>query len=184
MQDETLPTFEAVQKLLFDFESTLERRSITIESGSQLEQIGLAILDLLVKKKEPALVSPSEDSRSYFASILGLRVFMTKVVAMKDHPDFCQLLPHLRKMNSGQVPQNVPSGILDRVSPRHFELLIVLATMQIGTNLELDDPDESSGGLNPDVMITVDGIRYGLTCKALFGLSSQALIQNLEKGID
>jgi hypothetical protein len=109
---------------------------------------------------------------------------MTKIVALREHADFDQLVPHLRKLNEGQVPQNSPSGILDKVSPKLFELLIALGAMQIGNHMELDDPDHSSGGDNPDVLITVDGVRYGLACKALIGRSTEALVQNLVKGID
>jgi hypothetical protein len=109
---------------------------------------------------------------------------MTKVVALRDHVDFPQVVPHLRKLNCGQVAQNSPSGVLDQVSPKLFELLIALAAMRIGTNLEVDDPDRSSGGKNPDILVTVDNVRYGLACKAVFGHSTPTLVQNIEKGID
>lgn len=183
MEQKYISSFGQVQRLLFDFEATLKQRGISIEQGSDLGRIGLAVIDLFERGKAPQLQNPREDLRRYVADILGVRTFMTKVVSLRTHPDFVQLLPHLRKLNSGRVPQNSPSGILDQISPKIFELLIALGAMQIGSNLKLDHPDHSAGD-NPDILVTVDEVRYGLACKALLGSSSAALVQNLKKGID
>jgi hypothetical protein len=177
-------SFTHLEKLIFTFEETLKQNGIDIAPDSGLGRVGLAVLDLLQKKNHPHLINRKEDVRAYFADILGVRTFMTKIVALRDHGDFAQLVPHLRKLNEGQVSQNSASGVLDQVSPKLFELLIALGAMQIGSNLELDDPDLSAGGENPDVLVTVDEVRYGLACKALFGASTASLIQNLNKGID
>jgi hypothetical protein len=36
--------------------------------------------------------------------------------------------------------------------------------MQIGNGIELDDPYRSSGD-NPDILASIDGIRWGFACK-------------------
>ena len=79
--------FEDVEKLLFDFEETLKKHDVKIQPGSNLDTVCLAVLDLLHKKNTPQLVDPKRDLRHYFAGILGVKTFMTKVVALRDHVD-------------------------------------------------------------------------------------------------
>jgi hypothetical protein len=182
-QDE-YSTFENVEGLLYDFEQCLGQLGIRIAKDSDLGRISLLIMELVERRKLLELRPTDEDVRPYFRDILGVRTFMTKVVGLRGHADFAKLKPHLALMNKGRVAQNVPSGIFDDTARKIFELLIAMAAMKIGKDIELEDPKASAGGKNPDVLITVDDVRYGLACKALSGPSSQALVQNLAKGID
>ena len=184
MSQDEYSSFEDVEALLYDFEQSLLQLGITIDKYSDLGRISLSIMDLVERRKLPQLRPADEDLRAYFRDILGLRTFMTKVVGLRGHPDFEKLKPHLSLMNEGRVPQNAPSDIFDDSARKIFELLIAMAAMKIGADIELEDPKLSASGKNPDVLITVGQVRYGLACKALSGPSSQALVQNLAKGID
>jgi hypothetical protein len=69
-----------------------------------------------------------------------------------------------------------------------FELLIALASMAIGVKVRLDDPDASKGD-NPDVIATIDGVRWGFACKVLNTggperkPNPKTLFDNVEKGV-
>jgi hypothetical protein len=55
--------------------------------------------------------------------------------------------------------------------------------LDIGTNVVLDPPDRSKGD-NPDVLVTLDGKRWGFAGKTSYGASAKALFDNLKKGVD
>ena len=175
--------YEAMEKLVFAFEEVLKQHGIQIASGSNLERTCLAVLDILAKKRLPNLHRPMTDIRKYFAEVVGLWVFMNKLVRLQGHAGFKELVPHLSLLNSGNVPQNVHSPISDQASNKIFELLLALICLETGSDLELDNPHASRGN-NPDVLSTILGKRWGFACKTLHSSSSKTLFDRVCEGVD
>ena len=115
--------------------------------------------------------------------------FTKKAVKLRDHPDFDQLGPHLKTMLGGDgLNYSQWSSVVDQVTPKTFELLIALSAMNIGTDVTVDDPRSSTGN-NPDVIATIDGVRWGFACKLLntFDDTSRpkpkTVFDNIAKGV-
>ncbi|MBA7654149.1 hypothetical protein ES703_62024 [subsurface metagenome] len=176
-------SFAQLESLVFEFENVLREYNITITSGSDLERVCLSVIDVLGKKKQPHLMNPLEDIRPYFSDILGLWVFMTKIVGLRTHCNFIKLVPHLELLNIGTAPQNKKSPITDQAANKIFELLIALLCMEIGENISLDHPGSSKGN-NPDIIFTFEGLRWGFACKVPHTISAKSIYDNITTGIN
>ncbi len=175
--------YKDMERLVFAFEGVLKEHGLQVASGSDLERTCLAVVDFLIKQQQPALLHPIEDIRRYFADVLGLWVFMNKLVRLREHVDFPQLIPHLGLLNEGGVPQNVRSPVSDQVSDKLFELLIALICMEKGQDVRLDDPCSSKGD-NPDVMASILGRRWGFACKTMYSSSPKTMFDRICEGVD
>lgn len=177
-----LASFEEMQRLVYDFEDVLKKAQIAVAPGSDLEWICLNVFAILAKMKNPTLMNPLEDIRRYFIDVLGLWTFMVKIVRLQGHRDFGMVLPHLRLLNQGKVPQNSRLPVTDQASDKIFELLIALCAMAAGEATAVDDPDSSKGD-NPDVLATIDGVRWGFACKVIYGRNPRTLYDNIVKAV-
>ena len=182
-------TFEQLEEMVEEFKKVLLKCGIGIEPGSELDRMCLAVENVLAKHKRPELRDPKEDIRIVYAYILALWVFMVKIIRLQTHPDFKQLIPHLKLLNEGSLNQNIalnvntePPKKLD-ASNKIFELLLALVLLDVGRNLILDDPKQARGN-NPDVLITIEGKRWGFACKAVYGPSGIRFFKNLEKAVN
>lgn len=175
--------YREMEQLVFAFEAVLRRHGVQIKSGSDLERICLAVVEVLAKKQDPALQHPLEDIRPYFADVLGIWVFMNKLVRLKDHSDFDQVIPHLALLNEGGVPQNVRSPVSDQASNKLFELLLALICMEQGEDIRLDDPNAAKGN-NPDVLGTILTKRWGFACKTMYSSSPKTLYDRISEGLE
>ena len=174
--------FEQLEKRVFCFEAILKEHNVPIKKGSDLEKICLSIIDILGKKQCPDLMDPLQDIRKDFADILGLWMFLDKVITLQKHPDFGKLIPHLRLLNEGVISQNTKSPISDAVSNKIFELLFAFLCMEIGQDILLDSPSNSKGD-NPDIIVTIDGLRWGFACKVPYSQSAESIYSNICNGI-
>ena len=106
-------TYFDVEKLVQDFELILNQYGIEIQRSSELERLCLNIIDIKEKHPKPNLRAPHEDIRPYFRELLGLQDLMSKVVRAKDHPRFCSIIPHLKKLNIANPLQNINTSVLN-----------------------------------------------------------------------
>jgi hypothetical protein len=171
-----------------EFEDVLKECDITIKSGSDLERICLNILCTLGEKQQPHLVNPLEDIRPYFSDLLGLWIFLTKIINLRTHRDFGKLVPHLQLLNEGNVPQNKESTVgtlpvREEACNKIFELLIAFLCLEVGQDLWLASPTALKGD-NPDVIVTIDGLRWGFACKVPHGKPAKSIYDNINKGVD
>lgn len=174
-------SFAQIQKEVEQFSKILGRLNIDITPGSPLEEMCLTLLGLEEKRRNAALISPMEDIRIALRPALGMHDLLRRVIRLHERQGFSNLEPHLRLLNSGTVAQNVAAP-RDAVAAKIFELLMGLVCLEIGTDLELDGPIESYGD-NPDVLITLDGRRWGFACKVLHGSSPITMFDRLEEGV-
>lgn len=177
-------SFEQTQDAAMAFEALLSRRGIQLRPGSLLEAAILGVVDIAYKR---AGLGPKElagDVRHALRELVGVNELTQLVLAVQAHPDFNQLVPHLRLLNEGAALQNAPSSQLDDASRKVFELFAASLAMQTGTAIILEDPKESANGKNPDVLATLCSEQWGIACKVVHSLHPEAFIKNLKKGID
>ena len=180
-----LLSFAELEGLVKQFEQVLQKHGIQVKASSVLERICVEILELQSRHRKLIPHEPCSDVRHILRPALGLIDLVRRVVRLAGHPDFRNLVPHLRLMNEGTVVQNVPAPA-DRVSDKIFELLMGLICLEVGQNCLIDHPVNSRGD-NPDVLVTLDARRWGFACKVPAPSSASwspiSFFNQLEKGI-
>ncbi len=126
-----LLSFSQLEELVKQFEKVLLPHGIHIESGPPLEEICIEILELENRRQRLIPHRPHSDVRNLLRPALGLIDLVRRVVRLATHPDFGNLLPHLRLMNRGTVAQNVHAPA-DRTSDKIFELFMRLICIEAG----------------------------------------------------
>lgn len=174
-------SFAQIQHEVEEFASILRARGIDITPGSPLEQMCLTLLGLEEKRQNRALIDNNEDIRVSLRSALGLHDLIRRIVRLHQRPEFSNLEGHLRLLNSSTVAQNVAAPH-DAIAAKIFELLIALVCLEAGQNVELDGPVRSYGD-NPDVLVDLDGRRWGFACKVIYGRSLLTMFERLEDGV-
>jgi hypothetical protein len=176
-----LSSFSEIGAQVEEFERILRRYGLEIAPGSSLEDMALSLIDLVRKRKEPHTLDPMRDIRIDYRPALGLHDLMRKVVDLQNDPSFPSFIGHLGLLNKGTVAQNIVART-DQNSRKIFELLIGLIAAKVGTDVKMD-PIKNSKGDNPDVLVTINGVRWGFACKVLSGDSPLTLFERLEEGI-
>ena len=176
-------SYEQLDKLVDDFERVLKNHGVVIRRDSELEKACLAVTEVLGKHKNPKLREPMTDIRPLLTKVLGFWLFLTKIVRLENHTNFKQFEPHLEYLNKGTVVQNTQIGTSEEATNKIFELLFALCMLDVGTEVVLDPPEGAKGD-NPDIMVTLEGKRWGFACKTIYGKSGKAIFDNLKKGVD
>jgi len=181
-QSGRVASLEELQALVSQFESVLNKHGIAIRAGSQLERACLAVRKVYAKHQHPNLRTGHDDSRILFSDVLGIWSLFKMVVQFQHHPTFSQLAPHLELLNKGTVVQNTRLLISDEASNKIFELLFALVLLSVGTHLVLDHPLRAKGD-NPDILVTIDGKRWGFALKTVLSPLPKSFFRNLRKGV-
>jgi hypothetical protein len=177
--------FELAKKRADDFIDLLYNIGIDVKPGSQTETDALAITDIVEMWRDPNKMPANVNTRQLFRSAAGFIDFGSKILAVQDHPDFHELLAHLKTLCDGSFVQNRWSSVLDAVANKMIELYFGALSMQFATDVKLDDPVKSSGGTNPDVMFTYRGKRWALAMKTLHSVENvQTIFDNIRKGCE
>lgn len=177
-----LTSFQEIENLVHKFESILNRLNIRIAPGSTIEQLCLNLVDLSRKQREPGTLDNMRDIRIDYRPAFGVLDLMRKIVRLENNPSISAFHEHLELLNQGTVAQNIVART-DHNSSKIFELLIGLIAASVGSNVKMDHPSKSKGD-NPDVLVTLNGVRWGFACKMLFGNSPLTLYERLEEGIE
>lgn len=135
------------------------------------------------RKRNGYTVDSEPDVRPQYRAMAGVYELSNLILSARAHPKFSQLIPHLRLLNAGSALQNTKSRGNDDASNKLFELLIACMAMQLAENVELDSPEKSTG-LNPDVLATIGGRRWGFACKVLHSTHPEGFLDHLRKGLD
>lgn len=171
------------QNLVLVFEELLVKNGINIRQNSDLESKYLSVFDILFHFEQRERLDPQGDYRSLFRDFSALYDLSLKVLSVRSHSDFNQLLPHLEKLNGCSVAQNEKSKITDQDANKIIELYVAALCMRFCKKISLDHPQNSIGD-NPDVIADIDGVNWGFACKTIHTKNSQTIYQNLEKAID
>jgi hypothetical protein len=109
----------------------------------------------------------------------GLGDIATKINKAWREPGSNVLRPHLAKMVMGGVRMNEISSVTDDAANKTCELYVGCLALCRGWRITLDDPDKSSGGLNPDVIMEHKGHPWSVAVKTIHGFPSQTIFQNI-----
>ena len=175
------PSFERAAEVVNQFIDLLTIHGIDLSRGTTAESEALAMLDVLEMWKNP--VSRPGDARPVARAAMGFVDLAGKVVGVKDHPDFDQLVPHLRMLSKTTVLQNAASSVIDDAANKVIELYIACLAMTFGTEVALDHPVSSKGD-NPDVMLGFRGQRWALALKTLHSAKPRTIYDNIKKATD
>jgi hypothetical protein len=184
-----LVSFGAAEDLVQAFRRFLSDHDIPVPDDSELGIACASMTNILLRHWDAALRDPNADIRKEFRDALALHAFLDNILDARNHAGFPQFLEHLKNLTKGGVRQNQWTSILDRLAPKLFELLIGLAAMHIGSGITLDHPTKSSGGTNPDVIVTIEGARWAFACKMLntydegYPAKTKAYFDNIKDGV-
>jgi len=167
------------------FEALLKGRGIEIAGGSKLEHGCLVLQEMRRRHQNPDGNAPWSGIADNLRQAVGVAQLVDLTLKNVCHPDYDQVVAHLKQLNVGSAAQNVPAPREDQASDKVFELLVALAVMPTATGVAMDDPIRSAGGTNPDVLATMlDGRRWGFACKVVHGDNPKSLYDNFEKGVE
>src|ERR1700688_4141202 len=177
-------SFESSQELLFQFLELLRTHGIEVEVGSRFDKPAYSLLEVvhlyLGGTTDQEQEEPYQQQR--LIDLVGLQDFVAKIVGAKDHRDFPNLLPHLRKINEIEIRLNAPTRVTDQASHKVIELYWGAACMHIAGRVSLEDP-RGQRERNPDILATLNATRWGFPCKSLFADKPETLRGNLIKAI-
>lgn len=174
-----------VMESVKEFKSVLKKYSINIKNNSELEKLCLLPEEIYNKHLDPSQRNENEDVRSYFRDYLGIQDLMIKILnAEKKSTYFKNLIPHLKKLNGGKPIQNSKTLSINQDNNKIFELYIACLCMDITTEeIMLDNPDHSKGN-NPDIIASINGIKWGFGCKAMHSYNPKTLFDAIKKAVD
>lgn len=176
--------FEDNEKLLFQFEELLRQKGKNIEYDSPIETIALTIMGMYSTFKKELTLDPKKDYREEWRKAIGLNDIIRKILLTKNCPDFHKLWPHITLLlGDSSIVQNIWSPKDDEISNKLFELYMALASIRIGSNLEIDHPKRSSMGDNPDITFNIDGRKWAFACKTLHSDKIKTLTNRIDDGL-
>ena len=175
--------FTYAEDLAVSLEALMQRHGLMIRAGSMLERATLSIFDMVDRFRNYSSDRELEDIRQPFRELIGLTELAALILRASEHASFPALLNHLRLLNQGSAIQNTHSFSTDQATNKVFELFTATLAMQCGIDVKLDDPNSSEGD-NPDVLVTIDGRRWGIACKVLHSSQPQTFVDRLSEGID
>jgi hypothetical protein len=178
-------TFDQADKLADEFEAILKKYGVKIAVGSPLEW-GMLLLHKmkdLHANPQNGLAWPSLGFDLQEA--VGVLHMIELVTRRANHPEFGKLIPHITLLNKTEVAQTKKARLTDNESTKVLELVVALASLEKGHDIELDDPIKSSRGSNPDVMVRMlDGRLWGFACKVARGDAPKSMFDLIKGGID
>jgi hypothetical protein len=183
--DEIVPfdKFDAEIKRLGELLDELE---IAAESGSNLEdQTYLAFTTLyysVFSDERPSM--NRADQIEAGAALAGLGDLAAKINRTRNTTGFDQLRPHLAKMVQGSVRMNAPSSVTDEAANKNSELYVGCLALGAGLDVELEDPNKSAGGKNPDVLLSFEGTEWSIAVKTSHSASPPTIFDNIRMGVE
>jgi hypothetical protein len=125
-----------------------------------------------------------EDEIAIGAALAGLGDLAAKINRARRGSGFDQIMPHLAKMVKGAVRMNAPSQVTDEAANKNSELYVGCLAIGAGLSIELEDPDKSANGKNPDVLLTFEGSAWSVAVKASHSSSAPTIFGNIKKGVE
>lgn len=93
------------------------------------------------------------------------------------------LKPHLKKMVTGAVRMNDVSSVTDEAANKNSELYVGCLALGAGMSVDLEDPEASAGGKNPDVLLTFEDAQWAIAVKASHSAKAATIFGNIEKAV-
>jgi hypothetical protein len=181
-----VPRTSAPTQLLDDlaaFEDRLKRDcQVDLRKGSSITRAVAGLMDLSAGLAGEALIP--KDRRQTFLAGVGLADLVVKTRAVTKHPEFSKLCKHFQLLlKQGGLLQNTATEFNEDATNKVFELQTALSVLQVGTNIELEDSKNNKGVRNPDILVDLNGMRWGLACKVLNTKKTKSYYDRVEEGI-
>ena len=123
-----------------------------------------------------------KDEFQFGASLASLGDLAKKIVDAAARPDGLEVIkPHLRNMLTGSAQMNTASASTDAAANKHSELYVATLALNADFTVDLEDPDTSAGGKNPDLLLNDDTGEWSIAVKALHSAKPPSIFANLEK---
>jgi hypothetical protein len=179
-------TLSELQDLAFAFETLAKKKNATlIEAGSKFEAASLVMMEMLDTFRREIPHDSKRDHRDDWRRALSLGDILRKVMAHQNHPLFDAIWPHLLLLlGDGEFAQNLFSPKEDQNPNKVFELYVALLILPLCSRMDLDDPEASSGGKNPDVIAEINGEKWAFACKAMHSPLTKSLLDRVRHGIE
>lgn len=177
-------TFAAFDRAVQDMEALLESLGIKAAAGSTIQQQLRGAFTALYHANYTDLRSTATrgDEFRYGAELCGMGDLARKILDADATAGGRSVIePHLRNMVKGSAQMNAPSPSIDAAANKHCELYVAALAMNAGFKVDLEDPDASAGGTNPDVLIDDATGSWSIAVKALHSKSAQSNFDNLAK---
>jgi hypothetical protein len=91
---------------------------------------------------------------------------------------------HLANMATGAVRMNSKSAVTDEAANKNSELYVGCLALGAGLNIELENPDKSANGKNPDILLVFENSDWSIAVKASHGPSAPTIFGNIKKGVE
>lgn len=178
-----IESYENVVRCIDELILFLERSDIFSNYKSHLENDYLIAHEFYEAYKKNPLVEQDENGR---AALVGLFELYKWVWSVKDCKEFNKLNKHLKlliqaspRINSVMPMINPVTQKQDDKTNKFIEAIVGMYAVKIGNNIDLDDPEKSSGGNNPDVLLDYNKKRIAIACKTLTSKSTKTILDNL-----
>lgn len=170
-------------KVVDEFELLLEKYGISIKSHVETKANMLPIWNILNHLRNKNIENPDQ-YRDLYTAGAAVHDLAAKVIAVADHPNFKQLIPHLKMLNDGAVHLTEDPPANADTYNKLIEIYWACLLMASGVNVELDDPEHSTGK-NPDV-IALDNCKpaRAYAFKTVRSKHTQNLFEHLQKGVE
>jgi hypothetical protein len=160
--------------LVWGLESTLNELGIVVAADGAFVEAALTLTGLEEFRKNPTSCDCSVDPREKWRKAMSLADLAEKVLAVKYHPDFAQLVPHL-KLLAGMADLSQFSTTLkeNQDNNKVFELYVAAMALHTLTGCKVDHPVKADG-TNPDIMGRFMGKTWAIACKAMHSTNNNA----------
>jgi hypothetical protein len=177
-------TFRQWAEQIWELEKILKAQGITIPTRSPFEEAALTLIQWDEVRAGRTQHDNKVDHRDLWRRALSLADFAEKIILVRDHADFKQLLPHLElfaktfdlSQFSATPPENQHNNKL-------FELYTAAMGLHVMTHCEVDNPN-CSDGKNPDVLGEYSGKRWAIACKAMHSRSAKTFAERVSEGVE
>lgn len=172
------------EKLVWGLESTLKEHNIAIASHGAFEEAALTLTELEQFRKDPMSCDCTLDPREKWRRAISLADLAEKILLVKTHPDFSQLVPHL-KLLAGMADLSQFSTTLkeNQDNNKVFELYVGAMALHVFTQCAVDHPVESDGS-NPDIMGKFNGKLWAIACKAMHSKNPKTFCERVLEGVE
>jgi len=176
-------TFRDWAQDIWDLEAILKASGIAVPAKSPFEEATLTLVEWDEVRTGRAYFDNQIDHREQWRRALSLADFAEKILLVRSHADFQQLLPHLRLMvGTFDLSQFSTTAPQNQANNKLFELYTAAMGLHVMTRCEVDDPSQSNGA-NPDVLGDFRGRRWAIACKAMHSRSAKSFGDRVVEGV-
>ncbi|NVJ66466.1 MAG: hypothetical protein HWE16_08245, partial [Gammaproteobacteria bacterium] len=168
--------YDQIYKNIQDLLEFLNSLGIDAAQRSHFENDYLLATEYLENHSNNRHENLTDEGRT---AVGGLHELYKWVWSIKDSSEFKMLIPHFNMLSESATRINEKTPMLSPVTGKQddktnklIETIVAMFAIKVGENVDLDDPIESSGGDNPDIIFDYSNQRVSIACKTLRGASS------------